>query len=180
MVTIYLRRRDVLGMFFDTKGAMRLRETAAGSLLRLREAEQSIVRRDRAWVIASFLAASLDTLVDNLHQGGKGRHKFGHSARIASARLNLVSNDIPDLLTTKITGGTFDVARIPALNVSHITSGTFASSFIPDLAASKITSGTLDAGRIPDLDATKITTGTFASADRIPLLPCTTAAPTPG
>ena len=32
---------------------------------------------------------------------------------IASDRLNLQESDIPDLLTSKITGGTFDVARIP-------------------------------------------------------------------
>ena len=45
---------------------------------------------------------------------------------IASARLDLLASDIPDLATTKI------------------TSGTFASSFIPNLDASKITSGALE------------------------------------
>ena len=54
---------------------------------------------------------------------------------IASDRLNLQDSDIPDLLTTKIIGGTFDVARIPSLSTAQITSGTFAASFIPTLSS---------------------------------------------
>ena len=55
---------------------------------------------------------------------------------IASARLNLQDSDIPDLLTTKIVGGTFDVARIPLLSTAQITSGTaFPVSFIPALSS---------------------------------------------
>lgn len=68
-----------------------------------------------------------------------------------------------------ITSGTFDTARIPALDASKITSGTFADARIPSLAASKITSGTFSADRIPSLAASKITSGTFG-ADRIPSL----------
>ena len=61
---------------------------------------------------------------------------------IASARLDLLASDIPDLATTKI------------------TSGTFASSFIPNLDASKITSGALHIDRIPSIPTTKLDAAT--------------------
>lgn len=63
-----------------------------------------------------------------------------------------------------ITTGTFDTARIPALDASKITTGTFSTTRIPSLDASKITTGTFTTTQIPSLAASKITSGTFADA----------------
>jgi hypothetical protein len=62
----------------------------------------------------------------------------------------LVAADIPSLDASKITTGTFDVARIPNLDASKITSGTFDVARIPNLDASKITSGRFTVSRLPD------------------------------
>ena len=46
----------------------------------------------------------------------------------------MVASDIPNLDTSKITGGTFADSRIPSLATSKITSGTFATARIADNA----------------------------------------------
>lgn len=81
---------------------------------------------------------------------------------------SVLSSIIPVLDATKITSGSFDVARVPALPTSKITSGTFPQSMltITSLAAS-IISGIFPASQIPTLDATKIGTGTLDTA-RVP------------
>jgi hypothetical protein len=90
---------------------------------------------------------------------------------------NLRDSAIPNLNASKITAGTFDVARIPNLDASKITTGTFNINRVPTIpdskldtvAASRLTGTILDA-RIPNLNASKITAGIF-NVDRIPDLP---------
>ena len=94
------------------------------------------------------------------YKQGNTALNFSHLAGSAS------TGQIPDLPTSQITSGTFDIARLPDLPSSTITSGTFADSFIPSLASSKITSGTFDIARLPSLPASQITSGTI-SDDRL-------------
>lgn len=106
---------------------------------------------------------------------------------VASANLDLTTDDVPELPKSKIstagqwvvtdlptipkylvsTAETWALTDIPNLPTSKITSGTFDTARIPDLSALKITTDTLNSARIPNLDASKITTGTIDS-DRLP------------
>jgi hypothetical protein len=79
-----------------------------------------------------------------------------------------------NVAASKITTGTFGLARIPAIDDARIPDletlsygAAFADGQIPNLAAAKITSGSFNANRIPVLPASRITTGTF-NLNRIP------------
>jgi hypothetical protein len=84
----------------------------------------------------------------------------GASVSILDTRTTcfLTADDVPELDTSKITTGIFDVNRIPNLDADKITTGVFELARIP----------VLDTSRIPNLDASKITSGTLAKA-RIPV-----------
>lgn len=75
---------------------------------------------------------------------------------------------------SKITTGTFGLARIPAMDDARIPDletlsygAAFATAQVPAVGAYKITSGTFNANRIPILPTARITSGTFNAA-RIP------------
>lgn len=86
----------------------------------------------------------------------------------------LVSGDIPNLDTAKITTGTFADGRIPNLNASKINAGQFPLARMPRAAAGSFLEGNgvgadpifnaLIAGDIPNLAASKITSGQFPLA----------------
>ena len=66
------------------------------------------------------------------------------------------ASDLPDLPASKIDSGTFNLARIPAVDDAHIPDveslsygAAFDASQIPDLPTSKITEGTFNSDRIP-------------------------------
>ena len=75
-----------------------------------------------------------------------------------------------ELDASRVTGGSFNTARIPNLPASKITSGPFHTALIPDLPAGQITSGTFSVDRITNLPASKTNSGTFELA-RIPDIP---------
>lgn len=82
---------------------------------------------------------------------------------------------IPNLETLGY-GGPFATAQIPSLDASKITTGTFALARIPTMDDAHIPdvetlgyTNPFATGQIPNLDASKITTGTFGLA-RIPTM----------
>ena len=78
-----------------------------------------------------------------------------------------------NLLASRITGGVFDVGRIPSLPTVQITNGVFDLARIPNLPANRITSGILDGGLIPSLPTVQITASstTPVSLPTFPVMP---------
>ena len=56
-----------------------------------------------------------------------------------------------ELDASRVTGGSFNTARIPNLAAAKTTSGTFNASRIPDISAAKLTSGTLPNARLSNI-----------------------------
>jgi hypothetical protein len=86
----------------------------------------------------------------HMPRGSSGYFLKGQGSDVDPIFALLTAADIPNLDASKITSGTFDVARIPNLDASKITSGTFDVARIPNLDASKITSGRFPVSRLPD------------------------------
>lgn len=84
--------------------------------------------------------------------------KIDKNTPITAGTATKVTYDSEGLI---VAGTILEATDIPELNTSKITTGVFEVARIPDLDASKITTGTLAVDRIPNLDASKITAGIF-------------------
>jgi len=107
------------------------------------------------------------------------------------ARGTVITEQIPNLPTSKITSGTFSAnrietldnikgtvtaAKVAALDADKITSGTFSLARVPTMDDAHIpnldtlSGGAFGTAQIPSIGAYKISSGSF-NADRIPALP---------
>ena len=93
--------------------------------------------------------------MDFISGGGGGRTTDAEDITSGT----FVKERIPPLPTTKIAEGTFDLARIPAVDDARIPDletlsygGAFVEGQIPNLPTSKITTGTFGIARIPTMD----------------------------
>ena len=132
----------------------------------------------------------LDLIPDNIPDTKLGSISTSKLTGVINSQ-NIALTSIPDLPTSKITSGTFNVARLPVIGNSlidnasiesgkiDITSGSFASALIPvignsliavdSLASDKIdiNSGAFSLALVPNMNASKITSGELSLA-RIP------------
>jgi len=102
-----------------------------------------------------IVSSHFEPYADNNAKNGDASHRWSdiYAVNAHFDNYNLEASDIPSLDASKITSGTFAVARIPNLDASKITSGTLNLARIPNTLTGK-DADTVDGAHKSDLEST--------------------------